>query len=137
MGIPQTQETDIAQLKQDKQVYDYWFSRQFGHMECEGQSERICSAIYAAVRLELSEKQRKYFTKYYFEGLTMKEIADDFGVGKATVSRTIARARSKLERVLKYVDPKLMQLFEKGDVEKRLRKNKPGEQRFKMRGRWE
>lgn len=64
----------------------------------------------------------------------MKEIADDFGVDKAAVSRTIARARSKLERVLKYVDPKLMKLFEKGDEGKRQRKNKAGEQRFKMRG---
>lgn len=135
MGIPQTQETDIVQLKQDKQAYDYWFSHAFGREECEDKSERVCSAIYAAVRLELSDRQRKYFTEYYFEGLTMKEIAGNYDVDKATVSRTIARARSKLERALKYVDPKLMKLFEKGDDAKKIRKNKPGEQRFKMRGR--
>ena len=63
----------------------------------------------------------------------MKEIADINGVDKATVSRTVARARTKLERVLKYVDPKLMKLFEKADAPKERRNNTPGRQKFKMK----
>ena len=61
----------------------------------------------------------------------MAEIAEEFGANKSTISRTIARARKKLERVLKYVDPRLMRLFEKADVPKKVRQNVQGRQRFK------
>lgn len=131
MGIPQEQKFDVVQFKQDKASYDYWFRHQFG-VDDEDTTQKISDTIYAAVRLELSETQRKYFVRYYFEGLTMAEIAEEFGTNKSTVSRTIARARKKLERVLKYVDPRLMRLFEKSDTPKKTRQNVQGRQRFKM-----
>lgn len=130
MGIPQEQKFDVVQFNQDKVSYDYWFRHQFG-VNDEDTAQKISNTIYVAVRLELSETQRKYFVRYYFEGLTMAEIAEEFGANKSTISRTIARARKKLERVLKYVDPRLMRLFEKADVPKKVRQNVQGRQRFK------
>ncbi len=41
-------------------------------------------------------KQRRYIKMYYKDGLTMDEIADRCGVAKSTVSRTIARGRSRI-----------------------------------------
>ena len=134
MRIPQGQTFDIVQFKQDKAAYDYWFSRQFDDGGDDDLAEKVSATIFAAVRLELSEKQRDYFTRYYFEGLTMQEISNINCVNKSTVVRTIARARTKLERVLKYVDPKLMRLFEGTDKPTKIRRNTAGRQRYKMNG---
>lgn len=133
MGIPQERTFDIIQFKQDKVVYDYWFSRQFGGEsdDCD-LLEKISAMLYAAIQLELSEKQRIYFTEYYLEGLTVCEIGDEHGVNVSSVSRTIGRARGRLERVLKYVDPKLMRLFERKDPPGQKRNNLSGHQRFKV-----
>ena len=51
---------------------------------------------------ELTESQREMLTAYYFQELTMTEIARDRGVNKSTVCRTIHRAEEKLRRFLKY-----------------------------------
>lgn len=49
----------------------------------------------------LTEKQRKYIVKYYFEGLRIPQIAGQAGVAKSTVSRTIKRGRKRLENALR------------------------------------
>lgn len=51
---------------------------------------------------ELTENQRKMILFYYYERRTMPEIAELLGVNKSTVSRTIARGRNTLKRVLEY-----------------------------------
>lgn len=58
-----------------------------------------------AIREELSEKQMRYISGYYVDGMDMQEIAALHGVNKSTVSRTIKRARKKLRRVLRYSNP--------------------------------
>lgn len=50
----------------------------------------------------LTPKQRMYLSMYYFEGLSMGEIGARVGVNKSTVSRTVARARARLNKALKY-----------------------------------
>ena len=54
----------------------------------------------------LSEAQRKYCTDYYSREMTMKEIAQLYGVNKSTVSRTIARAKRNIARAMKYCNIK-------------------------------
>ncbi len=125
----QEQKFDAVQYKQDRQAYNYWFHRQFGAENDEDTAQKVSNTIYAAIQMELSEKQRIYFCAYYLEGLTVNEIASTWGVNKSTVSRTIARARKKLGRVLKYVDQRLMRLFKQADRPK-IRQNKEGGQRF-------
>ena len=51
---------------------------------------------------ELTQTQREMLTAYYFQEMTMTQIARDRGVNKSTVCRTIHRAENKLRRFLKY-----------------------------------
>jgi len=51
---------------------------------------------------ELTQVQREMLTAYYFQELTMAQIARDRGVNKSTVCRTIHRAENKLRKFLKY-----------------------------------
>lgn len=63
---------------------------------------RIGRLIQPAMESELNEKQRDIMMKYYFNGMTMQEISDVYGINRSTVSRYLTRARRKLERVLRY-----------------------------------
>ena len=44
----------------------------------------------------LTKKQKCYIILYYRDKLTVKEIAEKFGVDKSTVSRTIDRGRKRI-----------------------------------------
>lgn len=65
------------------------------------------AAMKQAIREELSERQRAYMMAYC-GGMTMQQVAKKYGVNVSTVSRTIARARDQLLRVLKYCSPTLL-----------------------------
>ena len=54
------------------------------------------------IREELTELQRQTLTEYYFHEKTIPQIAEERGVNKSTVSRTLRRAEDKLRRYLKY-----------------------------------
>ena len=51
---------------------------------------------------ELTELQRQTLVAYYFQDRTIPQIAEERGVNKSTVSRTLRRAEDKLRRFLKY-----------------------------------
>ena len=51
---------------------------------------------------ELTEIQREVLIAYYIQERTITQIANDRGVYKSTVSRTLHRAENKLRRYLKY-----------------------------------
>ena len=53
-------------------------------------------------REELMENQREILLAYYMENLTIPQIAENRGVNKSTVSRTLHRAEGKLRRYLRY-----------------------------------
>lgn len=61
-----------------------------------------------AVNEELTTKQKEYIYAYYVECKTMEEIAAEKGVNKSTVSRTLKRARCRLQRVMKYTSIKFL-----------------------------
>ena len=44
----------------------------------------------------LTEKERVYFEDYYFDNLTMEEIADNNEVSKNAVSKTLIEVKNKL-----------------------------------------
>ena len=54
------------------------------------------------IQEELTELQRETLLAYYFQELTIPEIAAKRGVHKSTVSRTLRRAETKIRRYLKY-----------------------------------
>lgn len=51
---------------------------------------------------ELTDAQRRTLTAYYFRQMTMAQIAEEQGVNKSTVCRTLHRAEAKMRRCLKY-----------------------------------
>ena len=67
------------------------------HLPHEVQIQRLRQVI----RGELTQLQRDTLMAYYFEEKTLEQIAQDRGVQKSTVWRTLKRAEDKLRRVLK------------------------------------
>ena len=58
--------------------------------------------IQRVMQEELTELQREALLAYYFQEKTLAQIAEDRGVNKSTVCRTLHRAEEKLRRYLKY-----------------------------------
>ncbi|MBR2047726.1 MAG: sigma-70 family RNA polymerase sigma factor [Oscillospiraceae bacterium] len=51
---------------------------------------------------ELTPTQREIFQAYYFENKTMLEIANQRGISRSSVHRTLQRAEYRCRRSLKY-----------------------------------
>lgn len=60
-------------------------------------------ALLQVLEEELSLKQKRYLTRYYYQEESMTQIAREYGVNKSTVSRTIARGRKRLEERLEFL----------------------------------
>ena len=58
--------------------------------------------VQRVIQEELTELQRQTLVAYYFQEQTLSQIAEDRGVNKSTVCRTLHRAEQKLRRYLKY-----------------------------------
>ena len=67
-------------------------------MPKEVQKQRVNRVIME----ELTPIQREVLIAYYIQEQTMTQIAQDRGVHKSTVCRTLHRAEAKLRRYLKY-----------------------------------
>lgn len=58
--------------------------------------------VQRVIQEELTELQRQTLVAYYFQEQSLSQIAEDRGVNKSTVCRTLHRAEQKLRRYLKY-----------------------------------
>ena len=58
--------------------------------------------VQRVIQEELTQLQRETLIAYYFQEQTIPQIAQERGVHKSTVSRTLKRAETKLRRYLKY-----------------------------------
>lgn len=58
--------------------------------------------IQRVIKEELTPLQRDTILNYYFQEMTLAEIAQLRGVNKSTVCRTLHRAEQKLKRYLRY-----------------------------------
>lgn len=54
------------------------------------------------IREEITPRQREVLLLYYFRQMRQTEIADQLGVARSTVSRTIRRGEQRLKRCLRY-----------------------------------
>ena len=66
------------------------------------QLSRLYRQLQAARERELTARQRQYLSRYFDDGLSMTEIAQEAGVAISTVSRTLERARQRLRWALQY-----------------------------------
>lgn len=58
--------------------------------------------VQRVIREELTPLQRETLLAYYFQEKNIVQIAQERGVNKTTVWRTLCRAEEKLRRYLKY-----------------------------------
>ena len=58
--------------------------------------------VQRVIREELTKNQREILLAYYIQDRSIPQIAEDRGVHKSTVSRTLHRAENKLRRYLRY-----------------------------------
>ena len=77
----------------------------------EGDADFIAhckKAVQVAVDRELTGRQRQVYLLYYLDGISIPQIAGQFGVNKSSVSRMLRRANEKLARVMRYAAPHLL-----------------------------
>ena len=63
---------------------------------------RLIKNLRRAMESELTPRQMQILKLYFLDGEKQCEIAELLGVNKSTVSRTISRGKSRLQRCLKY-----------------------------------
>ena len=100
MGLPQTYMPAPYELAQDQYAFELWKNQGDDN---DPAYRHLMNAFRVAARDELTEQQRTYIMAYYYNRLTMEEIAE-----QSTVSRTIKRAEQRLQRVLRYAHPRLL-----------------------------
>lgn len=81
------------------------------------------TSLYDYYKDLLTEKQRNYFEEYYFENLLMDEIAENNGVSKNAVSKSLIEAKEKLEEYekalgLNYKKNRIMEILDEESCQK-------------------
>lgn len=99
MIYPEVKRT-AYEIESDKAQLRAWLALETD--EPDSRYELMKSAIALAIREELTPVQKRYLAMYYYENMAIQDIADECGVNKATVSRTIHRAEDRLAKVLRY-----------------------------------
>lgn len=66
------------------------------------QINRLKRNLTHALRQDITQRQREYMMLYYGKNMSMEAIAQQCGVNKSTVSRTLKRGRQRLYRCLRY-----------------------------------
>ncbi len=51
---------------------------------------------------DLTDRQKEILLHYYYEGKTEPEIAQELGVNKSTISRTLDRAKQRIRKHLRF-----------------------------------
>lgn len=87
-------------MRQKDNKLEHEALREFiGLVDCGG---NLGSRVKRVVDEELTERQRQMVEMYYFQRLSMPEIALKLGVSPSSVSRTIMRGRGRIRKFLKY-----------------------------------
>lgn len=55
-----------------------------------------------AIDQELTSRQRQCVQLYFFRKLTMEQVGEELGIGKATVCRHLQKAKGRLSKALGY-----------------------------------
>ena len=77
------------------------YSRQMA-ADNTAQMTRLKRNLLRCLHEDVTARQRQMLTLYYADGLNMRQIGEQLGVDKSTVSRTIKRGERRLRRCLRY-----------------------------------
>lgn len=79
------------------------YSRALSEENTNGETVRTLKRnLMIALRQEVSPRQAEFLRLYYAEGLNMRQIGEQMGVDRSTVSRTLKRGESNLRRCLRF-----------------------------------
>lgn len=67
-----------------------------------GGHSRLLDNLMRCIREDVTPRQREVLLLYYFRGMRQIDIAQQLGVARSTVSRTIQRGERRLKRCLRY-----------------------------------
>ena len=87
----------------DKSQYAAWLQGEFAE-----EADFHAHTLNALREEELTDKQREYIEMFFVYGMSMKDIGQELGVAKATVSRTINCGLDRLYHVLRYANPRYL-----------------------------
>lgn len=91
---------------------EYQALRRFIKMVEASEAGTMAESIASALAEELTPRQAQVVHMYYIDQMLMRDIAETLGVNVSTVSRTIARGRSRLRRCLRYGGRALLEALE-------------------------
>ena len=80
----------------------------------DGGHSRLVRNLVRCIREEVSPRQREMLLMYYVRGLNQREIAQELGVNKSTVSRTVQRGEQRLRQCLRYGAERYLRSLEEG-----------------------
>jgi len=66
------------------------------------QMQRLKRNLRRALEQELTPRQRLFVTLHCLEGISVTQIAREYGVNPSTVSRTVKRGKYRLEKCLRW-----------------------------------
>lgn len=84
----------------DRAGLEHWLRETSG--DNSQRRERLRRNLRRVMKQELTPRQQEILQLYFFENRTMAEISELLGVHKSTVSRTLQRARQRLQHFLQY-----------------------------------
>lgn len=76
--------------------------RQANDPDNSEQRERLFRNLHKVMRDELTPRQRQMVEMYYFQKKNIPKIAEELGLNRSTVSRTLYRGMSRIRKYLKY-----------------------------------
>jgi len=83
-------------------MVDYAMYAQLMADDNRDQINRLKRNLTHALRSDITPRQLEYMLLYYGKCMSMEAIAQQCGVNKSTVSRTLKRGRQRLRRCLRY-----------------------------------
>lgn len=90
------------------------YMQQIASEDGEAARSRLMRNLVRCIREEISPRQREMLLMYYVKGQNQREIAQEFGVNKSTVSRTIKRGEQRLRMCLRYGAERYLRGLEEG-----------------------
>lgn len=99
-------------MKKISREEEYQALRSFLKLASDSESPTASDYVSRAIAEELTPRQRQLAEMYYLRQIPMQYIAGELGISVSTVSRTLARARKRLERCLRYGGRNLIYLLE-------------------------
>ena len=87
--------------------YDEYLTRIYGGDNSESH-RRLLHNMRRALKTELTQRQLQMVVMYYGQNMRIIDIAQELGLEKSSVSRTLKRSRIRLARCLKYCAPELL-----------------------------